>query len=93
MRTVWKYQIDYFASTVLETKVPAGGTVLAVRRERVGSTQDYVSFWVEVDDDAPVGTRTFELFGTGMSIPDAAVYRGTAWADPLVLHLYEWVSA
>ena len=93
MRTIWKYQIDYFRETVGTFQMPGGARFVHASAEFInpGSLQhNAVSLWFEVDPEAWKEFRVFELFGTGHDIPDGAgEYRATVVAPPLVLHVYE----
>ena len=53
-----------------------------------------VDFYAEFTEGAPVRVRTFEVFGTGFSLPAGARYVGTCPRNPAdeVWHLYELVS-
>ena len=47
-------------------------------------------FWADVDTDAEVVDRVFQVFGTGWNVPDDALYVGTTQADwPYTWHLFE----
>lgn len=50
-----------------------------------------IEFWAEHDDSLPEVVRMFVIVGTGHSIPEGAVYVGTAPRTPegFVWHLYE----
>lgn len=93
MKTIWKYRIPYFERTEESFDIPVGGAIVHVAREKTGSVQDYVSFWVEVNTTAPTERRSFVIIGTGHPIPTGTVYRGTVIAPPLVIHLYERTSS
>ncbi len=47
-----------------------------------------VCVWAEVDPDAPIEVRTFEIFGTGWNNINGT-YIATYFAGPFVWHLYE----
>lgn len=49
-----------------------------------------VQVWAEVDITSQVNTIThLQVFGTGQSIPDGAVYVGSTMAGAFVWHVYE----
>lgn len=50
--------------------------------------RDVVHFWALAEVGSPFSAR-LRVFGTGHQVPDEAVYRGTAIAEPLVWHLFE----
>lgn len=55
-------------------------------------TEDAVDFWVEVDEGLQTNeTRIFEVYPTGVEIPDDAQYIGTAISpvNSYVWHLYQ----
>lgn len=47
-----------------------------------------VHFWALAGVGTPYAAK-LRVFGTGHDIPEGAVYRGTAIAEPLVWHLFE----
>lgn len=53
--------------------------------------RDVVHVWALAGTGATFLAR-LRVFGTGHQVPDEAVYRGTAIAEPLVWHLFEDAS-
>jgi hypothetical protein len=47
--------------------------------------------WALAETGAPYTAR-LRVYGTGHTVPDYVVYRGTAIAEPLVWHLFEDVA-
>lgn len=81
MTSVWKYTIGPFNVV----QMPHGATF-----RHFGMQGDVPTAWFEVDTTRHVQTRTFQVFGTGHSIPANAEYLGTTMMDdPYVWHLYE----
>lgn len=89
MRAVWKYEIDTRAGDT-DVKIPVGAQIVHVGHQSLDPS--IVTFWAEVDLDAPRITRTFAIYGTGHQI-GRGMYRGTALVSSrLVWHLYEVTS-
>lgn len=94
-RRILRYEvpIDDRRHTV-ELKAGAAVVLVAASARHI----DRVEFWAEGELDdrtaqpiGPLEARTFEVFGTGHSLPDDAVWRGTTGRTPegLVWHLME----
>lgn len=80
MKTIWKFTITPSYSQVF-------GQGAAIRY--VDKQGDSGMLWVEVDSEAPLEKRYFQVFGTGHCIPPSAIYLGS-WQDPpFVWHLFE----
>lgn len=87
-RTVWKYEIEV-KGTPSAVDMPRGAVIVHVGHQ--GPAQ--VTFWAEVDVDARIETRRFEVVGTGHRVRDGLRYVGTTMPIPeLVWHLYEEAS-
>jgi hypothetical protein len=83
MTSVHKYQLsDRLNRTVVN--MPAGAQIL-----RLALQKEVPTIWARVDPDASRVERTFEIFGTGRSIPTGANYIGTFDAGPFVWHVFE----
>lgn len=84
MRTIWKFELEDG-----KVKMPACAVI-----RHVGCQRTTVCIWAEVVSDAPLETRTFEVFGTGHEIPVSKGqryrYLGTAQDFAgFVWHVYE----
>ncbi len=87
MKTIHRYPLLLEASCAYS--LPIGAIIRHVGIDRT----DNIAFWAEGDVDAAPGPqRTFEVYGTGHDVPDAAVYVGTALQGQFVWHVYERVS-
>lgn len=87
--TVWKFELRVGHKNVIELR--AGAKPVHVCSNGPG----LIDLWVELDPDARPEPWTFEVFGTGHPIPDAATlapngHVGTAIAldGALVWHVY-----
>lgn len=90
-RTIWKFTIpvnELSASFTTRLRIPEGARLLHCA-EQHGA----VALWYEVDPEAPIGARGFQLFGTGTGPIDIdrLVYVGTTshYDGQLILHVYE----
>ena len=83
---IWKYQLGNYPGRV-DISVPKGGVVRSV-----GLQDALCQVWIEVDPQAPVEPRHFEIMGTGQEIPRIHAYCGTVLAPPFVWHIYETVG-
>jgi hypothetical protein len=89
-RQVWKFALpvnELTASFSSLLRIPVGAKLLHVAAQR-----NHACMWFEVDTEAEVEPRRFQLFGTGHGpIRDGLNYVGTCiYADgDLVLHIYE----
>lgn len=85
MKSVFRYVIGFEGPVTVRLTAPP----LAVANAY--SAGGGLEFWAETyPDRTPVDT-TFQVFGTGHSIPDDAIYIGTAprTSMGLVFHLYQ----
>lgn len=83
MKTIWKWSIDRVVETI---PMPRGADVVHVGHDPAG----ILCIWAEVDSDAPLEDRVFEVFGTGHDLPAESATHLSTWVDgDLVLHLYE----
>lgn len=92
-RTIWKFVLweeSHLAVTVVTVQMPSGAAVI-----HAASQDDIPTVWAEVDSDAPVEERTFEVVGTGHPLVGPPsferCYRGTAITKDgrFVWHIYE----
>ncbi len=86
-RAVFKYVFHTGASKEA-FQIPVGGWVRAFGVTKVGGVP-HPAFWVEVDPDAEVETRTFQIVGTGERFTALSTYYGTMQIGAFVFHLYE----
>lgn len=72
--------------TPQKVSIPQLGKILSV-----GLTQDCISVWVEIDQEAPKVERTFYVFWTGQEIPPLKLrHLGTVITkNGLVWHVFE----
>ena len=90
MKAIWKYILQ---PEHLQVPMPQGADLLTAREQG-----DDICVWAEVDTDAIVGLRFFEIFGTGHEMPtDMGAdrdYIGTAslHGGALMFHVYERIG-
>ena len=79
-RQVWKYSLK----GVIDIAMPQGSTLLffAVKDETA-------LLWCEVQPANDFVVRSFQIVGTGQSVPPEAEYIGTCLDKAYVWHLYE----
>jgi len=83
MKRIWKYELRGITNNV---EVPQGGIV----RHVSALPSCPPTLWIEVDDIRPLTERYFRSIATGGTIPDQAVYVGTAiLSDGTVWHVHE----
>lgn len=89
-RTVWVHRIPAEAFSAMFDQVvsmPEGSQLVHCREQT-----NNIALWFEVPDQyASTTERRFQIYGTGHTVPEDLVYRGTcifAGGD-LVLHVYE----
>lgn len=85
MKNIYKYRIDFIGSTIL---LPTNARV-----KRVAVQEGAICLWIEHDLDK--GTkfgRRYQVFATGVDIPDSAIWQGTFFDGPFVWHVYEVVN-
>jgi hypothetical protein len=98
MKTIYRYEVP-IDDQVHSVTISGNPLAVAFRPDLPSAV---VEFWAEARQDTERGRmkareRTFQVFGTGQSIPDRAAYWGTTarYRDPLfqvesvVFHLYE----
>lgn len=91
MRAVWKYEVKATASSTA-IEMPAGARIVHVEHQNPDD-RGTVTFWAEVDLEAKLESRVFQIYGTGHEIGDRCIYLGTDCVTPtLVWHLYELTS-
>ena len=83
MKTVWKYRLDLLDGQQV-IKMPKGAQVLSVDMQH-----DQPTLWAEVDSEAPMEPRYFQVHGTGHPIANGGVFVGSAVGVPFVWHIYE----
>lgn len=84
MRTVYRYVVPVNDEA---HDIELSGPILYVAARSMGN----VEFWALVGEQEPA-VRTFQVFGTGHSLPHQAAYIGTALAGPLVWHIFELLA-
>ena len=83
-KKIFKYGISEFGGT--DHEIPEGANVVHVGLDAKGEP----SIWAEVNPDNKMASRHFEVFGTGMWIPDNYNYLGSYIQPPnFVWHIYE----
>lgn len=90
MKAIWKYTLKVGERTVLE--IPPGSKILTAQMQG-----DAVRLWVlveRIEQQALVinSRRNFEVYGTGLPIPDNCEYEGyiaTVQQTPFVWHIFE----
>ena len=92
MKTIWKFDLAIVEGSQ-EVQMPKGAKVITAGVQQHMRGGDYPRIWAEVDPDAEMESRHFEVFGTGWEIPEergmVRKYITTAIADPFVWHFYE----
>jgi hypothetical protein len=89
-KAIFKYPLD--ARGEQQVMMPEGARVLSVQEQG-----GVICLWAMVETDRPFKTvRTFQIYGTGHSIPDGLrhrVYVGTVQTEggSLVWHVFELV--
>jgi hypothetical protein len=84
-RAVWKYEVEVKGTTSV-IYMPRAAVIVHVGHQ----SPAWVTFWAEVDQDAPLEQRVFQVVGTGHRVRDGLRYVGTTMPIPdLVWHLYE----
>ena len=97
MRTIWKFPLEFVNGPdgwLARVTMPRGATVVHfahVYRGPLdnGPRKGEPTIWAEVDPTAPNERATFQIFGTGDDVPDAAYHVATWDAEPFVWHLYD----
>jgi hypothetical protein len=90
MRTVFSYSL-YVDDEIHKIMLPVGARIVHVAL----STREYdvVRFWAEVDNDLPMETRIFQVFGTGQPVSGRYVGTTVATSGALVWHLFELTTS
>jgi len=87
MRTIYKYPIQ-ITGEVQKIEMPQNGRICDFQEQGTHPT-----LWVEVNTEMPTEIRKFQIFGTGVEIPDPDdhnyCYRGTVQRGIYVWHLFE----
>lgn len=85
---IWKYALNPpIGGNAIELIMPKGARVLHVEAQR-----DAAVLWVLADPAAAKQVRTFNVYGTGFTVPsDAGEYVGTAmlYKGDLVIHVFD----
>ena len=82
MRTIHKYPIK-LVFDVQTIDMPISAKVLHFAEHING-----LWLWVELDDEAPVNPRHFQVIGTGGKVPGKSRHVATILDGSLVWHLY-----
>ena len=82
MRTIYKYQIVFGKFNVW---LPKDHKIIKVDYQK--DMGPY--FWALINQDSPQSGYTFEVLGTGQSIPNNYIYAGTWQEPPFVWHLFQ----
>lgn len=84
MKKVWKY--PFIPRDVLQVDMPIGAQALCVQLQ-----DGRPCLWALVESEAPVGTRTFRVVGTGHPAEGLGSYIGTFQFPEmqLVFHVFE----
>ena len=97
--SIWKYRLDITTcrtgderQAVFDERIPRGAKLLAVQAQNEGPC-----LWALVDTKQPKESRTFEIYGTGHTMPkdlSNRVYLGTFQLDSgrFVGHVFEVTS-
>ena len=85
---IWKFPLSLETKQVL--LMPKGAEILSVQTQN-----DIICIWAEVEPLAKKEERTFEIFGTGFSLPELNLeedrrHLGTCQTGQLVFHVYEY---
>lgn len=83
-KTIWKYQLRPVTRQVVD--MPEGAQILTMQLQH-----DVPTLWAEVDPEALLVERDFEIVGTGNGVPpEPHAYLGT-WQNRigLVFHVFE----
>ncbi len=86
-RAIWKYEFEV-TEIVQVYDVPAGAKPV-----HVAAQGRHVCLWMDVDNEATMGERSFMVAGTGHDgLPADAAYLGAAHIHPFVWHLFEVIE-
>lgn len=83
MKTVYKYPIQFHDTTY---SMPIGAKPVLTQVQ-----DDQVCVWFELDLNEPFVPRTFNIYGTGFTIPEHEKHIGSCMTrdGALVWHVYE----
>ena len=84
MKAVFKYKFGFDTFGLSGLRLPVGCKIL-----RVGQQEGEMCFWAEVDSDADIELRQFQMIGTGHKLPKSATYIGGVSIPPYEWHIYE----
>lgn len=87
-KKIFKYQLE--TTDFQQIQIPEGGEILCLQTQ-----YNRPCIWVLVDPDSPTKQRTFEIFGTGHSLPEHVnrKYVGSYQVfDSLVFHCFELLN-
>lgn len=88
---IWKFVVH---GSMMKARIPEGGKVVHCVDNAFPppgfdpSANTGVTFWAEVDPDAPLVEYDVVLVGTGFAVPENGKFLGTFFRDPYVWHLY-----
>lgn len=84
MKAVWKFPV--LSTGPMWIDVPDAAKIIMVDRD---PATGLIAFWAEVDTQATMVPRHFEVVGTGRGISADAEHVGSVIIKDLVWHLYE----
>lgn len=91
MPKIYKYVIPYLEQTKITFQLQKGAWIRHI--QALETPNHVICMWVEVDinpDIQELEDRTFELFGTGVDIPENTRYVGTTiGVNDIVMHVFE----
>ena len=95
MNTIWRFPIDMREAADndgrIEVEAPIGARILHVDVQQRAPHEPCM--WVQLDPERkPVLEHTFEIVGTGHTVPERGEYVGSWQQDGYVWHLYELVQ-
>ncbi len=82
MNVIWKYPLSLTGTNIL--RMPEGAKVI-----HLGSQDNQLILWAIVDEESPLETRQFNIYGTGQPMTsEVEQYLGTVQIDSLVWHVF-----
>lgn len=83
MRTIWKRRL--WTGEQGQTVVwPHGARVI-----KVAELDAYVTLWADVDTNASQAEYKYIVRGSGIEVPEGAIYIGTSFDASFVWHVFE----
>lgn len=83
-KTVWKWVVPFRGGPM--APVPKGGRIVHCGADPETGEP---ALWVEVDPEAELERRQFQIVPTGGDVPPVSKHRGTAICGSFVWHVYE----